>query len=90
MDTNFMNVFVKAELLLHEETYEALRKFLSNLSTTEDISFSSIDFIDGKIVISAADSIYNWVRLNLIGQRLSCGYILIQIEILKKMVNLIS
>lgn len=85
------HVFVKVDLLLQKESFNALRSFLSSEDT--DISpYCSLDIDLSKEQTTIAISKPCKILLNaasaLIGQKVNDGYMLLKVSELKKLVNL--
>lgn len=81
-------VFVKVDLLLHEETFDALRDFLSNASADTISNYCFLEFLEDKILAIAHHKLYNNAMLNLIGQKIGDDYLLISVKSLMKLVFL--
>ena len=81
-------VFLKVDLLLQENSFEALRNFLSSAAAADVPNFCSLELSDeGLIVPTEHHALYGQAMGNLIGQQLIRGYILTQMRTLCRLVN---
>lgn len=90
MERNFNPIiFVKVDLLLHEESFKALKEFVCQDTTTK--TYSSLDYCPDKneIIVTEYSELFKNAFLSLIAHKVTSDYILLDYQNLKKLLGLV-
>lgn len=83
-----INVFVKVDLLLHEDSFEALKTFVMRNNNINNMYSLDLDFEKNEIICTGYASEFNFAFLALIAHKLAQDYMLIPLEELKKFLSI--
>ena len=87
MDANNF-VFVKADLFLHEKSYEALRNFVISGKNVPNLYSLEYNVEKNKVFCSPYDPLFEHATLALVADKLAKGYIFLKVRDLENMIFL--
>ena len=81
-------IFVKADLLLHENSFEALRNYINSGKKATNMYSLEYNVEETDIICVPYDPLFEYATLSLIADKLDKGYIFLSLINLKKMLSL--